>query len=168
MPKKQTPKPRRRTPWNTSEILYSVFGYLTTRETPLILSAHYNAGAVAEIIGAIAKANDLPKCRNGAAWKKIHIPDGLEEITNVPKVAAADKVKEAETTPEMKFYNYLFGLTPEEQNAVIRSLLKSMQEDRRQKFDEAEADRKRINDHLERMHRTGEELLKLTGGNLIN
>lgn len=134
--RKTAVKKRLRTPWNTSEILFAVYGYLTTRKEPLIFSASHNAGAIAEILGAIVKANNLPPTRKN--WKKIAIPDGLEGLTNVPKPAGTSSGDcQAEPPKEKLFDNYeavtskVFQLINENldlpnQNRFLSLLLKRM------------------------------------------
>jgi hypothetical protein len=68
--------------WNVSEVLYSVFGYLTGRKTPLILSSNHNAAPIADILMAIVQENKLPACRPDAEWPKLDIPKDIDTITN--------------------------------------------------------------------------------------
>lgn len=65
---------------NVTELLYAVTGFLSTREKPLTFSRYHNAAPIADIIGALVKANGLPDTTKD--WPKIQIPDGIDAIEN--------------------------------------------------------------------------------------
>lgn len=53
-----------RPPLSASEALYGFGGWLTTRDTPTVMSAHDDAGVIAELIDKFCKENDLEDPRD--------------------------------------------------------------------------------------------------------
>jgi hypothetical protein len=163
---RKTAVKRQRSPWNTSEILYAVYGYLTTRKTPLILSASHGAGPVAEILGAIAKANNLPPTRKN--WKKIAIPEGIEHITNAPGMACSDagnrqapKPPQAAELVETVFGMMQRALDLPEQNKFIAGLLARMRESRSEYIAMRENEMKHSEDSVGRARKIYDEFVAI-------
>jgi hypothetical protein len=162
---RKTAVKRQRTPWNASEIVYSVIGYLTTRKAPLFLGGSYDAAPVAEVVGAIVKANNLPPTRK--SWKKIHIPDGIENITNVPDGPRQvdgeqkNKLPTAAELLETVFTTLQMNLDRPEQNKFVSGLLAKMGESRREWIAIKEQTRKNVDEELDRSRKIYEEFLQI-------
>jgi hypothetical protein len=149
--------PRRRVPWNTAEILFSVFGYLTTRQEPLILSAHHDAAPVAEILGKIADANGLPKAGN--KYPKLNIPVELDRITNVPAMVMGNAGPNATAAnPAQEITQILFRHNHGGQNAILRDVINNMAEQRKNTFANLKNEEKALAETLERFHKNAAEL----------
>lgn len=118
--------------WNVTEILYAVTGYLTTRKLPLIFSANHNAGPIAEVLGAIVKANGLPDVRDGAAWPEIDVPNGVDHVTNDPAMSR-NKVADPPPTIEeaiTKLRQVIVEMTPRNQELAIHGFLNQLYTER--------------------------------------
>lgn len=163
---RKAPK-RQRTPWNTSEILFAVYGYLTTRKQPLIFGAEYKAGAIAEVLGAIVKANGLPPTRK--SWKKITIPEGIDHLTNLPVGNAANSDTAGQPKKMLKPDDVLdkvtellqMNLSLEEQNKFIAGLLERMSENRRSYIGMLEQNEKDVANNVNNARRIYEDFLKV-------
>lgn len=154
-------QPRQRTPWNASEILYSVFGYLTTRKQPLILSGHHDAGAVAEFLGEVCRANNLPATREGSKWKKIHISDAMETITNLPPVqnaVACGPAKGTQADPLEAVMGVFKGLAPDGQNKLFSDVFKRLKEERKEWMGRIENDGAHLDNERSKAIKATEEL----------
>lgn len=166
---RKAPK-RQRTPWNTSEILYAVYGYLTTRKQPLIFSASHEACAIAEVLGAIVKANGLPPTRK--SWKKITIPEGIDNLTNLPVGNAANsnggdltgqhkKMLKPDDVLDKVTELIQMNLSLEEQNKFIAGLLERMSENRRSYIGMLEQNEKDVANNVNNARRIYEDFLKV-------
>jgi hypothetical protein len=154
-PNKAAPK-RKRTPWNTSEILYAVFGYLTTREKPLILSRRHDGAAVAEILGKIVEANELPKAGNN--YPRLSIPPEVDEITNVP---ATGKVINEPANPETQIMAIIRRFNPFEQNEIFKAVAEAMASDRKEQIARISQNRKLLEEDSHRAHKVNEDFLSI-------
>lgn len=160
---KQKPAPRKRTPWNAREILFAVTGYLTTRDSTLIFDRHHDCAPLAEILGKIADANGLPACRD--KYQKIKIPDGIGHITNIPLSSLSATVKQAAlppaTEPVTVCLNVIRSKPWEEQNDILRLIIKGMQDDRAGRISMQEGYRKEISAQLDHAHKINEDFLSI-------
>lgn len=162
-------KPKQaRVPWRTSEILYAVVGYLTTREKPLILGGAYECSAVAEILGKIVEANGLPKTRRG--YPKIKIPDGLENITNMPKRPEPNHGcgvgPMPAPNPVAAIIDVLMRQNPEAQNDILKEVLTALIQHKHTRIKSVEEDLKQLRDELDARIKNLEGLKAIaTGGN---
>lgn len=159
-------KKQARVPWRTSEILYAVMGYLSTREQPLIFSGNHHPGPIAEILGAIVQANGLPAPRG--RYPKIKIPDGLEGITNVPHVVnACSEGPEKRPVNEVDgFISHLRRMKPEEQNETIKAIISEMWKFKHTRLDSAEQDEKQIVEEVHRRRQDIEKFRAIINGNV--
>lgn len=164
---RKTAVKRQRTPWNASEILYAVYGYLTTRKEPLILSASHGAAPVAEILNAIVKANNLPEPRR-SGYPKIKIPEGIDHLTNIPDAPRQavngeqkNKLPAAGELVETVFSTLQMNLDLPEQNKFVSALLKRMSDDRREWIAIKEKSRQNVDEELDRSRKIYEEFLQI-------
>jgi hypothetical protein len=67
--------------FNASDAIFSLIGFLTTREQPLILSKKHDPAPVAAIVQMFCDANKLPKTREN--WPKRINPENTDHLTNV-------------------------------------------------------------------------------------
>lgn len=155
---------KKRSPWTTSEILYAVLGYLTTRKKELILSGHHDAAPVAEILAAIIEANGLPKPRN--RYPKIQIPDKAETLTNVPtgdgEAVRNDERRKLPAAGEMveTVFNQLqTSMDLSEQNKFVAELLARMAASRREFVDLKEKNRNAAIDEVDRARKIHEDFM---------
>jgi hypothetical protein len=162
---RKTAKPKS---WNNSEILYAVLGYLTTRETPLILSGHHEAGAVAAILGKIIEANRLPKTRPN--FPKIKIPDDVENIGNMTRAEQKEQINnQAECGPAKKtpdeiaghILNQLLNQAAEDQNKIMATVVKMLHTARKKEYEYLNAERNRFNDGIEQAAKNNNELASI-------
>jgi hypothetical protein len=118
--------------WNVSEVLYSVFGYLTARKTPLILSSNHNAAPVADILMGIVQENNLPACRDGDDWPKLAFPKHIETIGNESQKNATRSY-----TPD-EIYSMVLPLIQcmdlPSQNRILATLLEEVRNSRTQEL----------------------------------
>ncbi|KKN06103.1 hypothetical protein LCGC14_1080620 [marine sediment metagenome] len=67
-------------PLTASEALYGFGGWLTSRDEPITMSGHHNAGIVADLIDIFCKTNKLEEPRDNWARNLTHpkaiIPNG--------------------------------------------------------------------------------------------
>lgn len=169
---KPTKKAAPRAPWNAREFLLSVTGYLTTRPEPLVFSSHHDAAPIADIIGKIADANGLPGVRK--SWKKIHIPDGLEGITNargqiveyvvdneVKKEPTQFNLKAAKTDPQGLILEIIRLHPLTHQNGILASIVKEMGNDRILNIDQLQTEGKQLQAQHEHAQKVREEFLSI-------
>lgn len=112
---------------NVTELLYAVIGFLTTRKEPLILSGKHDAAPVAEIMGAIVKANGLPPTTE--KWPKIKVPENTDHLTNVSHCA----VEREPLTPNAAVYELMHtlrGMSAPDQETAIASFLETIKRQR--------------------------------------
>lgn len=138
-----TPEPPRT--MNASEALFSFVGWLTTRDKPVILSAHHTAGVPAELVGLFIKENSLPELREDWNHVLISMKDVAIELTNDPALNP-NKVAPPPPTFEEAFKQIL-GLFrffhDQRQNHLFARLIEELSETRLSEFH-------RLSDHIER------------------
>lgn len=171
--KKAARKTAARIKGNTSEILYAVFGYLTARPVPLILSAKHGAAPVAELIGEIIKANGLPPTNTKTKPPRLNVTDLMETLTNVPASAKVNentqaspdsgrkKLPTAAEASETVFLEMQRNMDLQEQNKFIGLLINRMKEGRLEFMAMREKGLERVQDELERSRKIYEEFLQI-------
>lgn len=170
--RKTAAKKRHRTPWNSSELLFTVFGYLTMRQVPLILSSKHGAAPVADLINEIIKANGLPEAKMTNRTPKLNVTKNMETLTNVPASAQINPNTEAAGNAKLeimkpdevgaKIYGMLAGnLDLPEQNKVIAGLLQRMASDRKKFIEMYHSNAKELEERIQAAHKINEEFLNI-------
>lgn len=156
-----------------TELLYSVFGYLTTREKVLILSSKHDAAAVAELLGELVELNGLPKVRhsygkNGQGRIKTNLK--TDSLTNLPEVKESiggeTQQKGTADNPVDIIRRVLYGFDLEGQNKIIFELLGQLENERIKRTDELYKRGEDINAQIDYVKNARRTLIDLITSNL--
>lgn len=129
----EVPYEKDRRKMNPSEALVSLFGFLTTREKPIIFSQYHDCAPIFELIDAFRKYHKLAPPRDGMN-KGTYLP-GLDHITNEPtnlKLVGTDPA-----TVLKSIWEQLYKIGERDQNKVIAKLLQEVKAMRQQRHDYA-------------------------------
>lgn len=178
-PRKRTPAKPKDNRWTPSELVYAIYGYLTTRKSPVIMGGSINASATAEILGAImdengieGPGNDYPDIKVG--WAEAITQTGYDVI----ETESYDKIKsEAEANrnslqidatnagnadPVAAIMQVFNGYGFEAQNNVLALVIEQMAKDRKAHYKSLEEMRADINNKVDSFHKQMETFVKIS------
>lgn len=113
---------------NVTEVLFAVFGYLTTRAKPLIFSRQHDCAPIASLLGEIVRVNNLPQVREGGEQPKLSFPESLDDVGNTSYAELRTIYNVAQVYGIM--LPLVHGLDRSEQNRLILTLIHELKRDR--------------------------------------
>lgn len=121
---------------SASEALYAFTGWLTTRDRAIMMSAHHNAGAVAEILAVFLQVQGIPAPGNNWDHKFTSMADVATAITNDPALNPNQCAPPPPTFDEA--FKQILGLFrffhDQRQNHLLARLIEDLSETRLAEF----------------------------------
>jgi hypothetical protein len=121
---------------NVTETIYALLGWLTTRDQPVILSAHHDASVPAKLVGAFVDENRLPATRPNKI--KLQVPKHLDHLTNdYPKDMVMKRLTTGEAYDAIR--NLFRTFEHADQDAILAQVLIDLKRSRENKLKHANA-----------------------------
>lgn len=121
---------------SASEALYSFIGWLTTRDRAIMMSAHHNSAAVAEILAIFLQVQGIPAPADNWQHKFITMADVATTITNDPALNPNQCAPPPPTFEEA--FKQILGLFrffhDQRQNHLLARLIEDLSETRLAEF----------------------------------
>lgn len=117
---------------SASEALYAFTGWLTTRDRAIMMSAHHNVGAVAEIVAVFLKMQGIPAPGNNWSHTFLSMADVATSITNDPALSLNQGATPSPTFDQayQQIVGYLTYFNAKRQNHLLARLLEELREGR--------------------------------------
>ncbi len=151
------------------EALYGFVGWLTTRERPIILSAHHNAGAAAEAVKIFAEEYDLPDVRDDWPCCLKNMSNVAPDLTNDPALSPTQVAP-----PPPSRYDSVQAIIRQlsfhslsAQNAILAQILDHTKESREAESAVNHEELTRRSDRGNDLHTAELELEKILSGDLL-